>query len=257
MEIEDTCGASLIVEDTGTVNVYAPTQVRAERLGRPQQLPALATTHAYCHFNTPHQRPTQTRQMRYQHALAAVQEVEGRNVVAGEVYRVRVLKVVDFGAYVALPNGLPALLHISELSHEKIREVRDVVAEGQEFDVLCKGRDAKGFVQLSLKDLLPKPAKEGEEGEEGGEGGGPSTAGGGSLREAAAAAAAAAAAIREQQQQVEEQQSGRPLQHHVHHQSTGGPAAGHRGGSSTGSSSSRTPRAHVWRRSDNNQQGEE
>jgi predicted RNA-binding protein with RPS1 domain len=96
-------------------------------------------------------------QMRYQHALSAVQEVEGRGVVQGEIYRVRVLKVVDFGAYVSLPNGLPALLHISELSHEKIREVRDVVAEGQEFDVVCKGRDSKGFVQLSLKDLLSPP----------------------------------------------------------------------------------------------------
>lgn len=99
-------------------------------------------------------------QMRYQHALAAIQEVEGRGVVQGEVYRVKVLKVVDFGAYVALPNGLPALLHISELSHEKIREVRDVVAEGQEFDVVCKGRDSKGFVQLSRKDLLQPPEGE-------------------------------------------------------------------------------------------------
>eukprot|EP00879_Flechtneria_rotunda_P008695 GHRR01009108.1.p1 GENE.GHRR01009108.1~~GHRR01009108.1.p1 ORF type:complete len:463 (+),score=236.49 GHRR01009108.1:91-1389(+) len=121
MEIENTCGASLIVDDTGAVTIYAPTE------------------------------------MQYRHAVAAVQEVEGKGVRAGEVYRVKVLRVVDFGAYVALPNGLPALLHVSELSHNKIREVKDVVQEGEEFDVLCKGRDAKGFVGLSRKALLPTP----------------------------------------------------------------------------------------------------
>lgn len=121
LQIEETCGATLIVEDTGAITIYAPTQ---------------------------HQ---------YQHALAAIQEVEGRGVQAGEVYKVRVLRVVDFGAYVSLPNGLPALLHISEVSHEKIREMRDVMTEGDEFEVVCKGRDTKGFVRLSRKDLLPHP----------------------------------------------------------------------------------------------------
>jgi predicted RNA-binding protein with RPS1 domain len=121
LDIEDTCSASLIVDDTGAVTIYAPTQLQ------------------------------------YQHAVAAVQEVEGRGLQAGRIYRVKVLRVVDFGAYVALPNGLPALLHISELSHSKIKEVRDVVKEGDELDVLCKGRDAKGFVRLSRKDLLKSP----------------------------------------------------------------------------------------------------
>ena len=51
-------------------------------------------------------------QLRYQHALASIAEVEGRGVVEGQVYRVRVLQVLDYGAYVALPNGLPAMLHI-------------------------------------------------------------------------------------------------------------------------------------------------
>jgi predicted RNA-binding protein with RPS1 domain len=121
LDIEEACSASLIVDDTGAVTIYAPTQLQ------------------------------------YQHAVAAVQEVEGRGLQAGQVYRVKVLRVVDFGAYVALPNGLPALLHISELSHSKIKEVREVVNEGDELDVLCKGRDAKGFVRLSRKDLLKNP----------------------------------------------------------------------------------------------------
>lgn len=121
LQIEETCGARLIVNDTGSIIIYAPTQ------------------------------------QQYQHAVAAVQEVEGRGAQAGEVYHVRVLRVVDFGAYVSLPNGLPAMLHVSEISHDKIRDVNDVLHEGDEFDVVCKGRDAKGFVRISRKDLLPHP----------------------------------------------------------------------------------------------------
>lgn len=121
MQIEETCGATLLVDDSGDITVYAPTQEQ------------------------------------YLHALAAVQEVEGRGVQAGDIYNVKVLRVVDFGAYVSLPNGLPALLHVSEISHTKIREVREVLKEGDEFEVVCKGRDAKGFVRLSRKDMLPHP----------------------------------------------------------------------------------------------------
>ncbi|WIA37613.1 hypothetical protein OEZ86_014515 [Tetradesmus obliquus] len=143
LDIEEACSASLIVDDTGAVTIYAPTQLQ------------------------------------YEHAVAAVEEVEGRGLQAGHIYRVQVLRVVDFGAYVALPNGLPALLHISELSHSKIKEVREVVTEGDELDVLCKGRDAKGFVRLSRKDLLKNP-----------EGGGSGLG----AAEAAASAMAAAAA---------------------------------------------------------------
>ncbi|WIA17409.1 hypothetical protein OEZ85_014265 [Tetradesmus obliquus] len=143
LDIEEACSASLIVDDTGAVTIYAPTQLQ------------------------------------YEHAVAAVEEVEGRGLQAGHIYRVKVLRVVDFGAYVALPNGLPALLHISELSHSKIKEVREVVTEGDELDVLCKGRNAKGFVRLSHKDLLKNP-----------EGGGSGLG----AAEAAASAMAAAAA---------------------------------------------------------------
>ena len=121
LQIEETCGVTLLVDDSGDITVYAPTQ------------------------------------QQYLHALAAIQEVEGRGVQAGDIYNVKVLRVVDFGAYVSLPNGLPALLHVSEISHSKIREVRDVLKEGDEFEVVCKGRDAKGFVRLSRKDLVPHP----------------------------------------------------------------------------------------------------
>jgi S1 RNA binding domain protein len=182
-------------------------------------------------------------QMRYQHALAAVQEVEGRGIVQGEVYRVRVLKVVDFGAYVALPNGLPALLHVSQLSHEKIREVRDVVAEGEEFDVVCKGRDSKGFVQLSRKDLLPvpeglqlqqqQPVQQPQQQPASPSAGSSSTS---DLAAAVAAAAGAALGSSSSGSSGSSSSLGRQSQqHHVHHSNR------------PPSKPARTPRAMTWR----------
>lgn len=38
----------------------------------------------------------------------------------GEVYSVKVVKLLDYGAFVELPNGFQALLHISELSHSRV-----------------------------------------------------------------------------------------------------------------------------------------
>ena len=40
----------------------------------------------------------------------------------GAVYRVRVVRLMDYGAFVELPNGFQALLHISELAHHRVRE---------------------------------------------------------------------------------------------------------------------------------------
>ena len=37
------------------------------------------------------------------------------------MYKVRVVKLMDYGAFVELPNGFQALLHISELEHERVR----------------------------------------------------------------------------------------------------------------------------------------
>jgi predicted RNA-binding protein with RPS1 domain len=193
------------------------------------------------------------QQLRFQHALAAVQEVEGRGAKKGEVYRVRVLRVVDFGAYVALPNGLPALLHVSELSHEKIREVRDVVAEGQEFDVVCKGRDSKGFVLLSLKDLLPNPHAQQGQGESSSSRES-AMAAAISLQDklAAAVAAAAAGAVDDSSGSSSSHcSSGGSIgrltqQHHVHHSIKPAASSSSSGSSNNGGKSWR-PRAMTWR----------
>jgi S1 RNA binding domain protein len=41
-------------------------------------------------------------------------------VQEGAIYKVRVVRIMDYGAFVELPNGFQALLHISELAHHKV-----------------------------------------------------------------------------------------------------------------------------------------
>lgn len=67
-------------------------------------------------------------------------------------------KVKDYGAWVEMPNGMPLFVHISEMSHTKIRDIHEVVHAGMEMDVQCLGRDTKGLILLSRKALLPKPS---------------------------------------------------------------------------------------------------
>jgi len=58
---------------------------------------------------------------------------------------------MDYGAFVLLPTGFQALLHISEISEERIRSVADVFKEGETVTVKCLGRDLNGEPRLSMK----------------------------------------------------------------------------------------------------------
>lgn len=72
----------------------------------------------------------------------------------GGVYQGRVVKIMDFGAFVeVLPNN-QGLLHISEIAHERIRDVRDVLNEGDTVDVKVVDIDRAGRIKLSRKVLL-------------------------------------------------------------------------------------------------------
>ncbi|GGM96029.1 multidrug transporter [Thermus composti] len=79
-------------------------------------------------------------------------ELEAGNVVEG-----RVVRVMPFGAFVELPGGEQGLVHISQIAHEYVKNVRDYLNEGDIVQVLVKGRDAKGRLDLSIKDLTPAP----------------------------------------------------------------------------------------------------
>ncbi len=75
----------------------------------------------------------------------------------GQVYKGKVRKITDFGAFVEVLPGTDGLLHISEIAHERIRSVTDVLKEGDEIEVKVLDVDRTGKIKLSRKALLDKP----------------------------------------------------------------------------------------------------
>ncbi len=72
----------------------------------------------------------------------------------GKTYKGRVVRIMDFGAFVEVLPNCQGLLHISEISHERIRNVTDVLKEGDEVDVKVVEVDRAGRIKLSRKALL-------------------------------------------------------------------------------------------------------
>ena len=78
----------------------------------------------------------------------------------GEIYKVRVARLVDFGAFVEFVPGKDSLLHISEIAWERIEKSSDVLKEGDIIEVKYLGIDSKTKKsRVSRKVLLPKPDK--------------------------------------------------------------------------------------------------
>jgi len=75
--------------------------------------------------------------------------------VIGKIYKGTVRRVVDFGAFVEILPGTDGLVHISQLAHERIRRVTDVLKEGDEVMVKVLDIDKQGKIKLSRKDALP------------------------------------------------------------------------------------------------------
>ncbi|MFS4460313.1 polyribonucleotide nucleotidyltransferase [Bdellovibrio sp. HCB2-146] len=72
----------------------------------------------------------------------------------GKVYKGRVVKIAEFGAFVEILPNTQGLLHISELANERVRQVTDVVKEGEIIDVKVLEVDRAGRIKLSRKALL-------------------------------------------------------------------------------------------------------
>ncbi len=78
----------------------------------------------------------------------------------GKIYNVEVVKILDFGAVVEFVPGNEVLLHISEISWDRIDKVTDQVNLGDKFDVKYFGIDPKTKKQkVSRKALLPRPER--------------------------------------------------------------------------------------------------
>ena len=71
----------------------------------------------------------------------------------GKIYKGKVVKVVEFGAFVNFLGKRDGLVHISALSDERVGKVTDVVKEGDDVKVKVIGFDKRGKVRLSIKDV--------------------------------------------------------------------------------------------------------
>ena len=69
----------------------------------------------------------------------------------GTIYDGKVVKIMDFGAFVNFMGAKDGLVHISELKNERVETVSDVVAEGDEVKVKLIGLDNRGKLKLSMK----------------------------------------------------------------------------------------------------------
>ena len=83
-------------------------------------------------------------------AKKRIQELTA-DVEVGKVYEGTVLRLLDFGAIVQLLPGRDGLLHISQISHERVNAVSDHLKEGQQVKVKVLEADDKGRVRLSMK----------------------------------------------------------------------------------------------------------
>ncbi|MEK9887619.1 MAG: S1 RNA-binding domain-containing protein, partial [Gammaproteobacteria bacterium] len=109
-------GASVDVDDNGNVNIFANDQ---ESFDKAVEMVKNAT---------------------------AVPEID-------KVYKGRVAKIVEFGAFVNILPNQDGLLHISEIANERVEKVEDHLKEGEEIEVKVLGID-RGKIKLSRKVLL-------------------------------------------------------------------------------------------------------
>ncbi len=86
-----------------------------------------------------------------------------REAKIGEIYDAKVVRMEKFGCFVELFKGQDALLHVSKISHERVNKPEDVLKIGDIIKVKVMEIDEKGRVNVSAKELLPKPEKKAKE----------------------------------------------------------------------------------------------
>ena len=90
----------------------------------------------------------------------AIRQIEAltAEVEVGKVYKGTVARVVDFGAFVTVLPGTDGLVHISQISDERVENVSDYLSEGQEINVLVQDVDNRGRIKLTMKGVEQEQA---------------------------------------------------------------------------------------------------
>lgn len=93
-------------------------------------------------------------------AQAAVARIEAitADVEVGRIYQGKVARIVDFGAFVTVLPGKDGLVHISQISDERVENVADHMSVGDTVAVKVLEIDRQGRVRLSMKEAAEKPA---------------------------------------------------------------------------------------------------
>ncbi|GAB1261449.1 polyribonucleotide nucleotidyltransferase [Aurantivibrio plasticivorans] len=78
----------------------------------------------------------------------------------GQIYEGKVVRIVDFGAFVNFLPGKDGLVHISQIAEERVNSVSDYLEEGQMVKVKCLDVDQRGRIKLSIKEAKQDEAAE-------------------------------------------------------------------------------------------------
>ena len=90
-------------------------------------------------------------------ALAIIEALV-KEVKVGEIYKGKVKRIMEFGAFVEVLPGQEGLVHISKLADRRVEKVTDIVKVGDVIPVKVVEIDEQGRINLSLKDALDKPS---------------------------------------------------------------------------------------------------
>ena len=85
-------------------------------------------------------------------ALLMIQAITAEAEI-GKIYHGKVSKIVDFGAFVTILPGKDGLVHISQITQERVEKVTDHLSEGQEIMVKVLKIDDRGKISLSMKEV--------------------------------------------------------------------------------------------------------
>ena len=77
----------------------------------------------------------------------------------GAILEGKVKSITNFGAFIALPENMTGLVHISEVSASFVSDIRQHLTEGQDVKVMVLGNE-DGKLKLSIKRLQPRPVRE-------------------------------------------------------------------------------------------------
>jgi polyribonucleotide nucleotidyltransferase len=91
-----------------------------------------------------------------QKAISIIQELTATPEL-NKTYMGKVQRITDFGAFVEIMPGLDGLLHVSEIAHYRVKEVRDELKEGEQVMVKVINIDPSGKIRLSRKALIDPP----------------------------------------------------------------------------------------------------